>query len=245
MGENALERSMHRTLVVAMMIASWVIGVPAATSASPPGVDPEELTAGFFETVFGLEHGQHADADRVKRFSTTVRFHVSDRSGRGRTDAARRFLHSLPQRIRHFSGVEVTHPEMANFRILIVRSADFAKVVARELKADAVAMGARCLVGVTTERGQIDHSVAIIVGDDDYLFSRCLVEEVLQGLGPMNDNDSLGKSVFNDTSHHTKFTAFDQAILNVLYHPAIRPGMTTAEANRALPYALRDLGYAR
>ncbi|MEM8663601.1 MAG: DUF2927 domain-containing protein [Pseudomonadota bacterium] len=233
---------MHKTMMATLVALFALVGV-GTTGAQPSGTSAA-VAHGFFKTVFGLEYGGHADAQKVKRFASPVRFHVSDRSGRNRLPAARRFLATLPRRIKHFSAVEVLAAERANFRIVVVREADFASVVARELKADALAMNARCIVGVTTRDGRIQHSVAIIVGDDDYLFARCLVEEVLQGLGPMNDSRELPDSVFNDESKHARFTAFDAAILNVLYHPAIRPGMTGSQAQRVLPTALRDLGYS-
>jgi hypothetical protein len=106
-------------------------------------------------------------------------------------------------------------------------------------------MNARCLVGVSTLAGRIKRSTAVIVADDDFLFARCLVEEVLQGLGPMNDDESLARSVFNDTSRHAHFTDFDEALMNVLYHPLIRPGMRGSEVHKALPKVLHDLGYTR
>ncbi|WMS44116.1 DUF2927 domain-containing protein [Acuticoccus sp. MNP-M23] len=229
-------------------IAALILCIASAGSATPGEMrtsTAREISRGFFDTVFGLEYGGHVDAQRVKRFVTPVRFHVADLSGQARMPAAKAFLDSLPRRIGNFRSTRVARVRDANFRVLIVRAEDFATVVSRELRADAVAMNARCLVGVTTDRGRIKSSVAVIIGDDDYLFSRCLVEEVLQGLGPMNDNPGLSQSVFNDTSHHTTFTAFDEAILNVLYHPSIHPGMTGTEAHRALPRALADLGYLR
>ncbi|MEM0905812.1 MAG: DUF2927 domain-containing protein [Pseudomonadota bacterium] len=233
---------MHKTLLAAL--ATLVLSLTATgASATPGGPSARAVADGFFQTVFGLEHGHHPDAQKVKRYTGVVRFHVSDRSGRNRLPAARQFLTSLPKRIRHFKGVEVQRARDANFRILLVRGADFVTTVRRELRTDATAMGARCIVGVTTHNGHIGGSVAIIVADDDYLFARCLVEEVLQGLGPMNDSNELAGSVFNDSSHHTVFTEFDAGILNVLYHPAIRPGMSGRDVHRALPIALRDLGY--
>ncbi len=235
---------MHRTLIAAIVIC-LASGFAAATAdASAPKTNSRAVSHGFFKTVFGLEYGGHSDADRVKRYVTPVRFHVSDRSGQDRMTAARQFIRSLPQRIRHFDGQQVSRADRANFRIIIVKRSDFADVVARELQADAYAMNARCLVGVTTHNGRIERSVAVIIGDDDYLFSRCLVEEVLQGLGPMNDNTSLTESVFNDRSKLSSFTDFDEAILNILYHPSIRPGMTKGQARQALPGAMRELGYA-
>ena len=146
---------MHRTLITAIVIC-LASGFAASAGASAPRADPRAVSNGFFKTVFGLEYGGHADADRVKRYVSPVRFHISDRSGRNRMPAARQFIRSLPQRIRHFDGQQVTRADRANFRVIIVKRSDFADVVARELQADAYAMNARCLVGVTTRNGRIE-----------------------------------------------------------------------------------------
>ena len=172
-----------------------------------------------------------------------MKFFISDHTGGARQADARAFLERLPQLVRHFDGRVVTDPLDANFRVILVPEADFQAVVARELDADAFAMNARCLVGVNTRRGRIRRSTAVIVADDDFLFTRCLIEEVLQGLGPMNDDDRLAESVFNDRSRLAYFTPLDQALMNVLYHPLIRPGMSGTAVQKTLPKVLRDLGY--
>lgn len=235
------------TLIVGFTaIATVLTAGVAEVKAAEQTVNARVLTQAFVRTVFGLEYGAgHPDAYRVKRYTAPVRFFVADRSGLSRAPAARAFLNALPRQIAHFKSSVVPTPYAANFHIFLVRERDFADVVARELRADVRAMNARCLVGVTTEEGRIVSSTAVIVADDDAVFSRCLVEEVLQGLGPMNDHDSLVHSVFNDTSEHTGFTAFDRALMNLLYHPAVRPGMTGAEVHQVLPVALRDLSPPR
>jgi len=237
---------MHRFFVVVVLVAA---AAGSALAGGQPGsvlqVDPERVTHAFFRTVFGLEYGTHVDAHRVKRYTGPVRFHIADHTGGLREADARAFLETLPDRVRHLDTRVVDDPDEANFRVVLVPEAKFAGVVARELRADAVAMNARCLVGVSTLDGRIQRSTAVIVADDDFLFARCLVEEVLQGLGPMNDHESLVDSVFNDASRHVHFTAFDQALMNVLYHPLIRPGMTGSEAHKAMPRVLHDLGYTR
>lgn len=234
---------MKRALIAILTLLAVAQPSLAVAPTARPAVDGNDLVRGFFLTVFGLEYGVHVDAYRVKRWTGEVRFHVTDLSGRAREGTARAFLSALPQRIEHLRSRVVDDPNAANFDVFFVRDVDFGAVVAKELKADAIAMGARCLVGVTTRNGRIERSTAVIVADDDYLFSRCLVEEVLQGLGPMNDDDRLPASVFNDTSRHTTLTEFDRALMNVLYHPLIRPGMTGSEVHQTLPAVLRDLGY--
>ena len=230
-----------RHLLVAAMVT-------VCAGFAPPGTadagSASELARAFFRVVFGLEYGSsHSDSHRVKKYVGQVRFFVEDLSSRDRRPAASRFLAALPNRISHLKSAVVRREADANFRVFLVDRDDFNRVVEAELRADAMAMGARCLVGVKTRGGEIVSSTAIIVADDDYLFQRCLVEEVLQGLGPMNDSPELSESVFNDRSSHTKFTAFDQALLNILYHPSIRPGMTGTEVQRTLPRVMLDLGY--
>jgi hypothetical protein len=62
-----------------------------------------------------------------------------------------------------------------------------------------------------------------------------MVEEVLQGLGAVNDDAGLPESVFNDRSPHSRFTRFDRHILNMLYHPLVRAGMSLDEVRAVLP----------
>jgi catechol 2,3-dioxygenase-like lactoylglutathione lyase family enzyme len=236
---------MHRLLIALLLGSLTAASAAVASERAAPPVDPQEISRAFFRTVFGLEYGNHVDAQRVKRYVEPVRFYVADLSARKRGPDAAAFLEGLPGRIGHLDAAVVGEAADANFRVILVDEAQFAAVVERELKADVLAMNARCLVGVSTLEGRIVRSTAVIVADDDFLFARCLVEEVLQGLGPMNDDESLPRSVFNDTSRHAHFTAFDEALMNVLYHPLIRPGMSGSEAHRTVPKVLHDLGYTR
>ncbi|MDR5651564.1 DUF2927 domain-containing protein [Ruixingdingia sedimenti] len=69
----------------------------------------------------------------------------------------------------------------------------------------------------------------------------CLHEELAQALGPLNDLYRLSDSVFNDDNFHTVLTGFDMLVLRAAYDPALRTGMTRAEAAAALPAILRRL----
>jgi hypothetical protein len=81
----------------------------------------------------------------------------------------------------------------------------------------------------------------VIVADEgEALFDRCKVEEILQGLGPLNEHPSLRESMFNDRTRHTQFTAFDRLILNMLYDRRIRNGATLEEVQKILPEVLRS-----
>lgn len=95
---------------------------------------------------------------------------------------------------------------------------------------------------VVSDSSGISQSAAVIVSDEgDFLFRRCMVEEILQGLGPMNDDSSLSHSVFNDKSRHSRFTSFDRMLLNMLYDPRIKPGMRPDEVRPMLPSIVRTV----
>ncbi len=69
----------------------------------------------------------------------------------------------------------------------------------------------------------------------------CLHEEVAQALGPLNDLYRLTDSVFNDDNLHAVLTSFDMLVLRAYYDPALRSGMSRAEAGAALPGILRRI----
>ncbi|MDD2869075.1 DUF2927 domain-containing protein [Neomegalonema sp.] len=60
----------------------------------------------------------------------------------------------------------------------------------------------------------------------------CLIEEIAQLLGPVNDLERAPDSIFNDDGAHVALTPFDRLILRTLYAPEIQPGMSP-EAARA------------
>jgi hypothetical protein len=230
-------RVLPASLLVALLLA--VTGTPARAFTDA------ELIDGFDRTVFGSEFPTWGfQSYRVKKFAGPVRFHVDDRSRSGRRGAALSFIRSLPHRIGGLQVTIVDDPKDANFRVFIVDRSDYRQVVAGEVYGQTSTSFApgRCVVRVVSGRGGIKRSDAVIVADEgDFLFRRCLVEEVLQGLGPANDDATLSYSVFNDRSVHSTFTSFDRFILDMLYDPRVRPGMRRAEANNVLPAVLADI----
>ncbi|MGB8813260.1 MAG: DUF2927 domain-containing protein [Paracoccaceae bacterium] len=64
----------------------------------------------------------------------------------------------------------------------------------------------------------------------DLLRLSCIHEEIAQGLGLANDSPSARPSIFNDDEEYALLTTQDEAMLSMLYNPALRPGMTVTEA---------------
>lgn len=64
----------------------------------------------------------------------------------------------------------------------------------------------------------------------DLLRLSCLHEEIAQGLGLPNDSPTARPSIFNDDEEFALLTRQDEDMLRILYNPALRPGMSEAEA---------------
>lgn len=64
----------------------------------------------------------------------------------------------------------------------------------------------------------------------DLLRLSCIHEEVAQGLGLPNDSPQARPSIFNDDEEFALLTRMDEAMLSILYNPALRPGMSEPEA---------------
>ena len=62
------------------------------------------------------------------------------------------------------------------------------------------------------------------------LMQSCIHEEVAQGLGLANDSPRARPSIFNDDDEFALLTRHDELLLEMLYDPRLRPGMTAAEA---------------
>ncbi len=229
-----------RHLGIGLFSAGVAIFAVAAPSLAFTDV---QLANGFRKTVFGAEYSSFGwQSNMVKKYTKPVRVYIDNRSKIDRRAQVRRFVRSLPRSIRGLDIAIVSSPAKANYRIYIVDKAQYKETVRKDIYGrGAMRVPGRCLVRVVSSPSGIKHSDAVIVADDgNFLFKRCLVEEVLQGLGPVNDNPGLIHSVFNDTSRHISFTSYDRYILNMLYNPKIKAGMSKREVQSVLPSVIRD-----
>ncbi len=234
----------HRGFKVSALALAAVMAVSLSLRADQTRFSNRELIDGFMKTVFGLEYRTwNWQPYLVKKFTRPVTFYVHNLSRRNRKDDAIRFMRGLTKRIRGLRTRLVSSQKQANFLLYIVDRKQYRDVVRREIYGDPAAHApGRCLVRVLSDSSGIAHSTAVIVADEgEFLFQRCLVEEVLQGLGPMNDDRTLTHSVFNDRTRHDRFTEFDRYILNMLYHERVRPGMSQQQSRDVLPAVIRDV----
>ena len=218
-----------------------------ATFAQAARYQDADVADGFYKTVFGAEIkalSWGTQTHRVKKYVKPVKVWIDNRASLNRLKTVRGFVKSLPHLIPGLKLRLARTPKEANFRIYIVDSSDYVSTVQEEVFNNRhMKVPGQCIVRVLSRRSGILRSDAVIVSDQGRpLFRRCMVEEILQGLGPINDDTSLAHSVFNDQTTHAHFTRYDKLILNMLYSPSVKPGMTL---NQVRPLTTKLLQYAK
>jgi hypothetical protein len=206
-----------------------------------------EIVEGFLKTSFGAEFQLAGRVDRIRKFDGPVRVFAAG----GRADRKAQLakvVADIGQRVQHLDIAMADSAEDANVTVQLVRDRDLTRTIAknygseraREIKAS---LDPQCLSGFRkNERFEITHSDVILTVDTgDFVFLDCAYEELLQSLGPINDTSSVPWTMFNDKVSMGYFDVYDQYILNLLYDPRIRPGMTVEQVKAVLPDALADV----
>jgi Protein of unknown function (DUF2927) len=206
-----------------------------------------EITEGFLKTAFGAEYHLAGLVDRIRKYDAPVRvFADGDRPDRKAQLA--KVVADIGQRVQHLDIAMVESNENANILVKLVRDRDLFRSIsrfygsqrAREIRSS---LDPQCLSGFRkNEKYEIEHSDVILTVDNgDFTFLDCAYEELLQSLGPINDTSSVPWTMFNDNVSMGYFDVYDQYILNILYDPRIKPGMTVAEVKAVLPDVLSDV----
>ena len=202
-----------------------------------------DLIEGFNGVVFGSEYNALPLSQiYVRKWTKPVRVFVEPGGSIRQRDQISRFLKSLPKRIENLRLNEVSRRSEANFFVFPVRRRSYSDTIRKKVyrNPNAVVRG-RCIVRVRYSRRGIQQSQAVIVTDEgQFLFQRCMTEEILQGLGPLNDDPTLRYSIFNDRSKFSRFQTYDRIILNALYDTRIQAGMSLNATSHILPAVIRD-----
>ena len=223
-----------------LAMACFMVAIPGQTVAATDA----EVINGFNLTVFGAEYSPFGyQSNYIRKFRGPVRFYIHNMSRKNRVREVSSFILSLNNSINGLRTEIAKQPQQANFHVYVVDRKDYIATVRQKVYRQPTAdTPGKCLVRSVFSRSGITRSDAVIVSDEgESLFDRCMAEEILQGLGPLNENTSLRESMFNDRSRHTRFTRFDRLILNMLYDKRIDNGATRESVQRLLPTVLRDV----
>jgi hypothetical protein len=206
-----------------------------------------EIVEGFLKTAFGAEYHLAGRVDRIRKYDMPVRvFAEGNRADRKAQLAT--VIADIGQRIAHLDIAMAKNSEDANVHVKLVRDRDLYRTIAasygkeraREIRSS---LDPQCLSGFRkNDKFEIEHSDVILTVDSgDFVFLDCAYEELLQSLGPINDTSSVPWTMFNDKVSMGFFDVYDQYILNLLYDPRIKAGMTVSEVNAVLPSVIPDV----
>jgi hypothetical protein len=207
-----------------------------------------QIVDGFFRVAFGAEFHLAGRVDRIRKFDGPVRVFAETADRPDRRPQLGRIVADIKAHVQHLDIAMAATPDAANVTVRLVRDRDLTRTLsklygrakAREIK---TSLDPQCLSGFRkNESYAIEHSdVVLTIDNGDAIFLDCAYEELLQSLGPINDTDAVPWTMFNDDVQMGYFGVYDQYLLNILYHPAIRPGMTADEVRALLPQVLADV----
>ena len=206
-----------------------------------------EIVEGFLKTAFGAEYHLAGRVDRIRKYDMPVRV-FADGNRADRKAQLAKVIADIGQRVAHLDIAMAENSEDANVHVKLVRDRDLYRAIAasygkeraREIRSS---LDPQCLSGFRkNDKFEIEHSDVILTVDSgDFVFLDCAYEELLQSLGPINDPSSVPWTMFNDKVSMGFFDVYDQYILNLLYDPRIKAGMTVSEVNAVLPSVIPDV----
>ena len=232
--------------------------VPSAAVAEVPAIaqrqrtekkifTDSEIIEGFLKIAFGAEYHLAGRVDRIRKYEAPVRV-FADGARADRKAQLARIVADIAARVQHLDIAMAGDNDDANVLVKLVRDRDLYRTIttfygserAKEIRSS---LDPQCLSGFRkNERFEIEHSDVILTVDNgDFVFFDCAYEELLQSLGPINDTSSVPWTMFNDNVSMGYFDVYDQYLLNLLYDPRIKAGMTVQEVRAVLPDVLADV----
>jgi hypothetical protein len=208
----------------------------------------QQIMTGFFKVTFGAEFHVAGRVDRIRKYDGPVRVYIENRAKPDRSTQVAAVIADIARHIQHLDIAITDSHEEANTLVTLVtlvRNRDLARTI-RALYGRAQAqkiqhsLDPQCLSGFRKDDSfRIVRSDVILAADaGEFIFYDCAYEELLQALGPINDDSSVPWTMFNDNVQKGFFDIYDQYLLNILYDRRIRPGMTRAEVRAVMPEVL-------
>jgi Protein of unknown function (DUF2927) len=205
----------------------------------------DEIKDGFFKIAFKAELQIGAPVERIRKFDEPVRIFVESKALPDRRSEIAAVVADIRARVNHLDVAVTDDRQAANFVVRLIGERDLDRTIralygterAKQIKHS---LHPECLSGIGKDnRYRIRRAEVILPVDaGEFTFYDCAYEELLQALGAINDDGSVPWTMFNDDVQMGFFDIYDQYLLNVLYDPRIRPGMTKEEVDGLLPEVL-------
>jgi hypothetical protein len=205
----------------------------------------DEIKDGFFKIAFNAELQFGAPAERVRKFDEPVRIFVVSKGVPDRRPEIAAIVDDIRARVNHLDVAITNDRRAANFTVTLISEHDLRQTIrsrygSGKAKQIQQSLDPQCLSGIGKDKRYRIRRAEVILPVDagEFVFYDCAYEELLQALGAINDDNSVPWTMFNDDVQMGFFDVYDQYLINILYDPRIRPGMTKEEVNGLLPDVL-------
>ena len=185
---------------------------------------------------------------KIRKFDVPVRAYIDNRVQPDRSRDIGQVIDDIGHRIDKLDIALTGDRRIANLVITLVRDRDLDRTIAgmfgrERARRIETTLEPQCLSGFRKDDTyRITRSEVIVVVDaGDFIFYDCAYEEILQALGPINDDESVPWTMFNDSVQMGFFDVYDQYLLNLLYHPRMLPGMNREEARAVVDAILPEV----
>jgi len=204
-----------------------------------------EIKEGFYKIALRAELQFNRSVERIRKFDQPVRVFIVNRGAPDRGAEVAKIVADIQARVNHLDFATTDSRQAANLIVTLVNKRDFGETLrtryGRErAKQIQQSLDPQCLSGIGKDASyRIQRAEVILpVDDGEFSFYDCAYEELLQALGLINDDGSVPWTMFNDAVQMGFFDVYDEYLVNILYDPRIRPGMTKRDLDRVLPEVL-------
>jgi hypothetical protein len=205
----------------------------------------DEIKDGFFKIAFGAELQIGPRVDRIRRFDVPVRIFVVNRGTPDRRADVAAITADIRAHVDHLDISITGARKTANVVVTLVHKRDLKRAIRSIFGAGRAtqiqrSLDPQCPSGFAKDGHYRIQRAEVILPVDagEFMFRDCAYEELLQSLGPINDNQSVPWTMFNDDVQMGFFDVYDQFLLNLLYDRRVRPGMMREEVGKLLPEIL-------
>jgi hypothetical protein len=256
---------MNRSFAALVVLLMTAVAALAASNKQPappgslPGAPPQytafsiaELTRGFLALAFGSDLRVGAAPRGIRRFDRQIRAAVIARGSVDRSAAMHHVLGDFAAQVPALQLSTVDDAAAADIEVQLINERDIASALeaafgARIAKAFIRRTNPQCVTSVkSSPDGRILHSVSFIIVDKgDSIFLDCAYHELLHAFGLSNHDQHNPWTALNQRRMVGYLSAYDRALLTLLYDPRITPGMTAPQTRTMLPGVIEDFHLAK
>lgn len=232
--QNSWQRSLHCLFLASLLLASTSL---FAHSDPAPWMNKRYIERSFYDIALQAEYPFERIPPVVKRWARPLRVWMY--SGTGDAGEQRALLKSHFNRLAKYTRLPVQFVERrreANVTVFFAADDELQPLITREMSATAYREldNSVCLGTIRfNRRSEITHGTILIPVERARALGKldaCVVEEVTQMLGLINDSKTVQHTVFSDLTDDDDLTGLDYLLIKLLYSPYLRTGMNLQQA---------------